>query len=166
MKLRYMIEPLAARHNRAAFECGEPSLNDFLKRYARQNDERGLGRTFVAVLPDDARIYGYYTLASGALQAETVPEKLPRYPTPTIHLGRLAVDASAKGHGLGRLLLLDALRRAWLTSEQLGVYAVEVYALNETVRAFYLKYGFAPLLDGDLHLYLTMRAIRMLDFSA
>jgi GNAT superfamily N-acetyltransferase len=137
-------------------------LNDFLKRYARQNDERGLGRTFVAVLPDDPRIYGYYTLASGALQPETVPEKLPRYPTPIIHLGRLAVDTSSKGQGLGRILLLDALNLALQTSERLGVYAVEVYALNETARAFYLKYGFAPLLDGDLHLYLTMRAIRML----
>ena len=162
MKLPYRIEALSPTHDRQAFDCGETSLNEFLRQYARQNEAKGLGRTFVAVLPSEPKAYGYYTLAGGTLRPETVPEKLPRYPTPVVHLGRLGVDKAAKGQGLGEFLLLDALKRAEQTATQLGMYAVEVYALNEAARSFYFKYGFAPLLDGDLHLYLTMRAIRMM----
>lgn len=165
MSVRFRIEPLAPTHDRGAFDCGEPSLNDFLKRFARQNDDKGLGRTYAAVLPDESKIYGYYTVASGAIRFDNVPEKLPRYPVPVIHLGRLAVDVSATGQGLGKILLLDALKRAASVAEQLGIYAVEVYALNDTARAFYLKYGFAPLLDDELHLYLTVKAIRKLGLA-
>ncbi|MCP9496777.1 MAG: GNAT family N-acetyltransferase [Pyrinomonadaceae bacterium MAG19_C2-C3] len=137
-------------------------MNDFLKRFARQNDEKGLGRTYVAVLPGEPRIYGYYTIASGALQFSTVPEKLPRYLVPVVHLGRLAVDVTTKGQGLGKALLADALKRVGAIAEQLGIYAVEVYALNEQARDFYLKFGFRELQDDRLHLYLTMKVIRKL----
>ncbi|MGH9899923.1 MAG: GNAT family N-acetyltransferase, partial [Pyrinomonadaceae bacterium] len=140
----------------------EPSLNEFLKRFARQNDEKSISRTYVAVLPAEPKIYGYYSISSGSIQFDTIPEKLPRYPVPVMHLGRLAVDVSAREQGLGKILLLDALRRAASVSKQLGIYAVEVYALNDAARTFYLKYGFTPLLDNELHLYLTMKAIRKL----
>lgn len=162
MKQRYAIVPISSTHDRAAFDCGEQSLNDFLVRFARQNDEKGLGRTFVAVLPGDLRIYGYYTLSSGAVKSETLPEKLPRYPTPVVLLGRLAVDESAKGQGLGKILLLDALKRVLLLADQMGIYAVEVHAIDLQAKGFYLKYGFTPLLDDDMHLYLTMKKIRKL----
>src|SRR5262249_22587034 len=157
MRARYLITPLAADHDRESFDCGEASLNDFLKRFARQNQEKGLGRTYVAVLPEDARIYGYYTLASGSVRFDTLPWKLPRYPIPVIHLGRLAVDLSARGQGLGKILLLDALARAAGIADQLGIYAIEVYALNQEAKNFYLRYGFAPMLDDTMHLYLTMK---------
>jgi cytidyltransferase-like protein len=152
--------PLNNEHDRAAFDCEEPSLNDFLKRYARQNDQKGLGRTFVAVRPGDRKIYGYYTISSGSVQFDTIPEKLPRYPIPVAHLGRLAVDRQAKGQGLGKALLADALKRVSAVADQLGMYAVEVFALNEAARDFYLKFGFRPLLDDRQHLYLPMSFIR------
>lgn len=156
----YRIEPLGTEHDRTAFDCEEPSLNDFLKRYARQNDEKGLGRTFVAVRPGDQRIYGYYTISSGSVQFDTIPEKLPRYPIPVAHLGRLAVDRQAKGQGLGKALLADALKRILAVADQLGVYAVEVFALSEAARDFYIKFGFRPLLDDRQHLYMPMSFIR------
>lgn len=162
MSERYKIEPLTPRHDRQLFDCGEPSLNDFLQRFARQNDVKGLGRTFVAVRPGEMAILGYYTMSSGAVTFETVPEKLPRYPIPVIHIGRLAVDLRVRGQGLGEWLLIDALRRTALIAEQIGIYAVEVRALNDTARAFYLKYGFVALLDDPLHLYLPMKTIRQL----
>ncbi|HXG65015.1 MAG TPA: GNAT family N-acetyltransferase [Blastocatellia bacterium] len=157
-----MIEPLSSKHDRNSFDCGEPSLNTYLRQYARQNDERGLGRTYVAVEPGETRVEGYYTLSTGAVTFEQVPEKLPRYPIPVVHMGRLAVDLRAQGKGLGELLLIDALKRAAQAAEQLGIYAVEVRALNERARDFYLKYGFTPLLDDELHLYLPMKVIRKL----
>jgi GNAT superfamily N-acetyltransferase len=140
-------------------------LNDFLRRFARQNDERGLGRSFVAVTPDDVRICGYYTLASGAVTFDTMPEKLPRYPVPVAHLGRLAVDRTAQGRGLGAFLLVDALKRVLKTADQIGLYAVEVYALNAQAKAFYLKYGFQPLLDDPFHLYLSIKTLRKLGLN-
>lgn len=157
-----IIEPLSSRHNRAAFDCGEESLNDYLRRFARQNDARHLGRTFVAVFEGQTRIEGYYTLSSGAVAFDTVPEKLPRYPVPVVHLGRLAVDRAAQGQGIGEFLLLDALKRAALLSDQLGIYAVEVYALHDRARAFYLRYGFTSLADDPLHLYLPTKKIQEL----
>lgn len=160
-----IIETLSSTHDRNAFDCGESSLNTYLRQYARQNDEKGLGRTYVAVEPDQTRIAGYYTISTGAFTFEQVPEKLPRYPIPVVHLGRLAVDLSSQGKGLGELLLIDALKRATLAAEQLGIYAVEVRALNDSARRFYLKYGFIPLLDDERHLYLSMKAIRKLKLS-
>jgi len=156
----YRIEPLGIEHDRAAFDCEEPGLNDFLKRYARHNDEKGLGRTFVAVRPGDQKIYGYYTISSGSVHFDTIPEKLPRYPIPVAHLGRLAVDRQAKGQGLGKALLADALKRILAVADQMGVYAVEVFALNEAARDFYIKFGFRPLLDDRQHLYMPMSFIR------
>jgi GNAT superfamily N-acetyltransferase len=162
MSFSYIVEPLGTQHNRDAFDCEENSLNEFLKKYARQNDEKRLGRTFVAVKPGDPAIIGYYTIASGAVSFDTVPEKLPRYPIPVAHLGRLAVDKQAKGQGVGAFLLIDALRRIAQVADQMGIYAVEVYALNESAKQFYLKYGFTPLEDDPLHLYLSMKKIRKL----
>src|SRR5262249_28076794 len=86
MSFPYVIEPLSTVHDRDSFDCGEPSLNDFLKRFARQNDEKGLGRTFVAVSANTTTIKGYYTLSNGSLKFDNVPEKLPRYPIPVAHL--------------------------------------------------------------------------------
>lgn len=162
MSFSYIVEQLGTQHDRDAFDCEENSLNEFLKKYARQNDEKGLGRTFVAVKPGDPAIISYYTIASGAVSFDTVPEKLPRYPIPVAHLGRLAVDKQAKGQGVGAFLLIDALRRIAQVADQMGIYAVEVYALNESARQFYLKYGFTPLKDDPLHLYISMKKIRKL----
>jgi GNAT superfamily N-acetyltransferase len=162
MNFPYVIEPLNTSHDRESFDCGEPGLNDFLKRFARQNDEKGLGRTFVAVEAGSHVIKGYHTISTGSLKFDNVPEKLPRYPIPVAHLGRLAVDVSARGQGLGEYLLLDALARIAAIAEQIGVYAIEVYALSEQAKNFYLKYGFKPLLDDTLHLYLPMKAVRKL----
>ena len=158
-----IIEPLSSKHDRSTFDCGEASLNTYLRQYARQNDEKELGRTYVAVTPGETHIEGYYTISTGAVTFEQVPEKLPRYPIPVVHLGRLAVDMRSQGKGLGEILLIDALKRAAQVSKQLGIYAVEVYALNERARNFYLSYGFTPLLDDQLHLYLPMKAILKLN---
>lgn len=100
-------------------------------------------------MPDREKIYGYYTIASGSVKFELIPENLPRYPLPVAHLGRLAVDNAAKGQGLGKALLVDALRRIQSVSAEMGIYAVEVYALDRSAREFYLKFGFKPLMNDE-----------------
>lgn len=156
-----LIERLSTRHDRAGFNCGVESMNGYLHRFARQNDDKGISRTFVAVESDDAtRIWGYYTLSTGAVAFEQMPERrLPQYPIPTVLLARLAVDVDAQGHGLGGLLLGDALNRVRRVAQDVGIFAVEVLALSEEARGFYLKRGFTFLRDDPLHLYLTLQTL-------
>lgn len=128
-----------------------------------QYQKRRLGKTFVAVSGEQKRVLGYYTLAAGAVAFENIPaetsHKLPRHPVPVILLARLAVDQTAQSKALGQRLLMDALERALSLSGELGVYAVEVDALDEAAAAFYRKYGFVPLVDDPHHLYLPMATV-------
>jgi GNAT superfamily N-acetyltransferase len=162
----WIIERLAKSHDRSSFSCGQPVLDEWLKTRAGQFDRKDLARTFVAVMPGQLRVLGYYALASHRVRFEAIPEAqakgLPKIDVPVVLLGRLAVDQSMHGKGLGSFLLIDALRRALLVSKEVGIRAVEVDALDERARSFYLKYGFVPLLDDPNHLYLPMHVIRKL----
>lgn len=114
--------------------------------------------------PGQKQVEGYYTLSSGAVARETLPEKrLPRYPIPVVLLARLAVDQRTQGQRLGERLLLDALTRCSQLSGYIGIYAVVVDALNERARNFYLKYGFVPVQDDAQRLYLSILEIGKLN---
>lgn len=157
-----IVVPLSDRHDRSQFDCGEPSLNLYLQRYAGQHDRRGFGRTYVAVSEVSGPVSGYYTISSGSIAFETVPENLPRHPVPIVLKGRLAVDRQSQGQGVGELLLVDALRRAQRAADELGIYAVAVEALSDKARYFYERFGFRALTDDRLHLYLPIKVIRRL----
>jgi ribosomal protein S18 acetylase RimI-like enzyme len=157
----WTIEPLDKSHDGQGFACGEPQLDDYLKKYALQSGATGLGRTFVALEPGTKVVRGYFTLAAGTVKFDTIPDhakrRLPRYPIPTAHLAKLAVDSSQQGRGLGAALLVEALIRAARAGEHVGVFAVDVLALNERARSFYVKYGFVALADNQFHLYMSIK---------
>lgn len=165
----WKVERLSARHDRSGFCCGQPALDEFLAKYISQYERRGLARAFVAVQPPSIVILGYYTLSEGSIYLEALPErerrKLPRHPVPVAHLGRLAVTQAARGQGLGEYLLLDALARCARSSDAIAVYAVEVQAIDDSARRFYLKYGFDSLEDDPLRLYLSMKKIKALNLE-
>lgn len=167
----WTIEPLDGYHDRAEFSCGKDSLDNFLRSLVSQYERRILGRAYVALAAGKTqagespkRARGYYTLASGSVNFQNLPEnaskKLPKHPVPVALLGRLAVDTSAKGQGLRGRLLTDALRRCLTLSSELGIHAVEVHALDEEAKLFYEHYGFATLLDDERHLYLPIATLR------
>ena len=162
----WLIEELAAGHDRSAFSCGHESLDHFLKHYAGQNQRTGVSRTFVAVKAGATVVHGYYSLAAGAVALEKLTDeqrkRLPRYPVPVAHLGRLAVCRTSQGQRLGEYLLMDALRRIEAASQTLGIHAVEVIAIDGAARRFYLKYGFAELRDDPHHLYISLAKVRAL----
>lgn len=162
-----VIELLTRSHDRAGFDCGVEVLNTFLRRVARQQAERGLGVTFVAVpTPGDSHIIGYYTLAMAEVAGLVVPErKLGVKTIPVVLLGRLAVDKEYKGKGIGKRLLIHALIRAYRASRDIGAYAVVLDALTEEARQFYLHFGFGELLDDPKHMYIPMKAIEKLGLS-
>ena len=157
-----------ARHNRQAFDCGVIILNTFLRQYARQFHERNLGVTWVAVAEDaPERILGYYTLSVGAVIPDDLPGEHVALPqVPIMLLGRLAVDQTKQGKGIGRLLLLHALHHALYFSSHAGIYAVVVDVLDEHAAKFYQQYGFQPLPNNPYRLYLPMRAIAKLPWSS
>jgi len=160
----WRLERLDHGHVREGFDCGKPSLNDFLHALVSQYEKRNLGRTYVALQEGDQRVLGYYTLASGSIAAEGLPanqaKKLPRHAMPVVLLARLAVDRSVHGRGPGGLLLRDALNRSLDLSEKLGIHAVVVDALDDEAKAFYEQFGFLPLSDDAMRLFLPLSTIR------
>jgi predicted GNAT family acetyltransferase len=129
VSLEIEVVELNRSHRRDAFDCGVPALNDYLRKFARQNSKSGLARTYVAIVPSESVVRGYYSLSSSAVACSSLPEtarkKLPRYPVPTILIGRLAVDNSMQGKGLAQELLMDALSRIVRAAEVIGVHTVE-----------------------------------------
>ncbi len=162
----WVIEPLNKLHHRATFSCGQSSLDDFLRDRVTQYEKRKLGKTFVVVMAGEKQVLGYYTLAAGAIAFQNLPpevsRKLPKHPVPSILLARLAVDSSAKGKGLGAVLLFDALSRVADVATNLGVYAVEVDAIDESAASFYAKHGFIALADAPLHLFMPIAILEKL----
>ena len=163
-------EPLAAHHDRAGFDCGEVSLNEFLHKRARQNAERNLGVTHVAVAqPGDAQILGYYTLLVRSVERASFADakKLPPGEIGVALLARLAVSITAQGRGLGTQMLLRAMVQTERAARDLGIHALVFHALNERARDWYLglDFGFELLTDNPLHLCLSIGKIRQLRLS-
>lgn len=148
-------------HDRKAFDCGTPELNDYLQRHADQHRRKGISTTFVLT---DSRapetILGYYSLSAAQVDAaqlgEAVRKKLPRYPVPCFRMGRLAIAEGQQGKGIGKLLLGSAIARCLRARKDIAAYALIVDAKNETAKAFYERFGFVAFLNAPLILYLPL----------
>ncbi len=164
------IELLTVNHARGTFDCGKPPLNTFIRQYATVNQERGVSRVYVAVRGPQQQVLGYYAASTGTFLRDHLPPDdqagLPRYPLPTAHLGRLAVDLSCRGQRLGEFLLFHFLKTACEVAERIGVFAVDLFAKDDDAKRFYLKYGFIPLQDDPFHLYLPMATVRAMFVQA
>ena len=162
----WSIERISRRHERAAFDCGDAVLNEYVEKFARQNDEKGISRTHVAVRPGEKAVMGFSSIRNGHAAFADLPgdekRKLPKYPVPVVHIARLAVHQEAQGLGLGACLLVNALRIAIAVSEEIGVRAVEVIAKTPEARDFYRKYGFQSLPKDELHMYLGINVLKKL----
>jgi GNAT superfamily N-acetyltransferase len=163
----YRVEQLGPRHDRASFTCGVEPLDRYLHQQARQNVEQRVAAVFVLVSGDSGKLAGYYTLSSGVVLLTDLPPdiatRLPRYPqVPVILLGRLAIALDRQGQGLGEVLLIDALRRAYQQSNQVGAMAVVVDAKDDRARSFYVRLGSRQLADDPNRLFLPMRTIEQL----
>lgn len=125
------------------FDCGEPTLNEYLQKRALTNHIGGAATCFVTTR--NGKVVGYYALSSGSVSHNNVSGRVRRNmpdPIPVVILARLAIDVSAQGEGLGRGLLLDAISRCIAAAEIVGVRAILVHAFDDDARQFYLHHDF------------------------
>lgn len=158
-------EPLDKRHRLDEFNCGEPALDDWLKRHARGAQASGSARVFVATLDDDETVVGYYALAAAQVAPDHATARAlrgqPRHrPVPAILLARLAVERTHQRRGLGRSLLQDALLRCLDAADAIGARVLLVHAKHAAAKAWYLQYGFEESPTDPLHLMMLLKDVR------
>lgn len=159
-----LVEPLARNHDREGFDCGIPELNAYLRHQAGQDTRRGVSRVYVARDRGASKVLGYYTLSAASFSKKGLPgneaRRLPHYPIPAALLGRLAVDRTCQGRGLGKYLLFDAFHRVLHAAETLAAYALVVDAKNEDACAFYEHYGFLRFSNTPSRLFIPIDTLR------
>ena len=155
-----VIEPLGRRHDRTNFSCGLPELDRYLARQAGQDVRRRIARVFVCTAGETDAVLGFYTLSALSIDLASLPDelsrKLPRHPVPCALVGRLAIDRLAQGRGIGRLLLADAVKRVAAAGETVAMHALIVDAANDDAKRFYEGFGFLPLTDAPMRLFLPL----------
>lgn len=154
-------EPVSKKHDRKRFDCGDPAMNDFFERYARQSHESGAAKTFLAIdNADNKSILGFYSLAPGALGYTDTPEAvrrgLARHDVPGFRLVRIATDLRWQGQGLGGQLLAAAARRCLRAASEVGGVVLIIDAKNGRAARWYASYGALPLSNKPLALVMSL----------
>ena len=157
-------EKISPNHELTQFQSGEPALDDWLRKRAMQNEETGASRTYVVCT--GKRVVGYYALATGAIAHIAAPGRVRRNmpdPVPVMVIGRLAVDQTMQGEGIGPALLRDAVLRTVQAADIVGIRAILVHAISERAKRFYEKWGFVSSPVEPMTLMITIaEAQRML----
>lgn len=135
------------------FNCNSEKLNEFIYKYASQNDKKNFSKTFVLKTNDE--IIGFYTLSCSCIIQEglniKINRSLPKYPIPSIKIARLAIDIKYQKQGYGKILLDYCFAKIIKTSVNIGVYCIEIDA-KESATGFYEHYGFTCI-NEDKHIY-------------
>ena len=163
----WVVEPFSAsRHIPDSFACGYEALDSYIRRYAGQDVKRRVSLVFVACRGGEREIQGYYTVSASSFRKDDLPaglaKKLPHYPVPAAILGRLAVDRSCQGQGLGEYLLMNCFERVLQASELIAVHAIVADAKDERAKVFYERYGFQAFVDEPLRLFIPMTTLEQL----
>ena len=161
-----VIEPLNPTHDRTGFQCGVEALDRYLKKQAKQDIKRRISRVFVATESDNPKaVIGYYTLSTLSIELNQLPEKiarkLPKHPVPAALIDRPATCNVARGQGVGKLLLADAVKRTLAVSDQIAIYAMVVDAIDDNAKGFYEQFGFSRLSDDSSRLFLPLISVRL-----
>jgi len=158
----FEIEKLRAEHNLSRFDCGNATLNIWLRKYAWTNQKADSAKTYVALTRN--LVVGYYSLTTGSVHKHESPERIAKglanHPIGIVLLARLAVDTTQQGKGLGKALLFDALTRIEVAADIVAVRAVMVHAIDEAARRFYKHFEFEPSPMDPFQLLLLLKDLR------
>ena len=158
----FKIEQLNKSHPRAKFSSGENVVDEWLKKRARQAQDKRLSVTRV-LLDDAGKIAGYYTLAMGQVNFDELPaeqtKKLPHTLLPIITLAWLGIDKEYQGQGLGERLLAQALSDCHTTGQMMPYIAVIIDCLNGRAKEFYLRYDFRQVSGYPSKLFLPWQTL-------
>ena len=156
------VEKLRRDHAVEDFDCGRSELNQYLTRYAWQNQQAGASLTYLGLVED--AIIGFHTLAAGQVLFEDAPARLTkglaRHPVPIMLLARLAVDRRWQGQGVGQALLKDAMQRTLQAADIAGIRAFAVHAKDEGAKRFYEHFDFVPSPSDPMHLFVLLKDVR------
>lgn len=165
--MSYITVVLDSTHEKEKFRCNKELLDNYFWFQAKQDIKRKLSVCFVLKDSESNKIAGFYTLSSNSISNKLIPEsfqkKLPQsyQAIPCILLGRLAIDIHFQGKGFGKILIIDALKRCFETSESIGAYAIIVDPLDKEAEKFYEKYGFIMLADSG-KMFIAMKTVKEL----
>lgn len=163
------IENLTKGHNRTEFDCGSDELNSYLQKTARQHADKGVAKTFVMVDDSDpADILGFFTLSFCKIYAKELPRKYAKkYPSevPGVKLARLGVASHRQRQGLGTDMIINAILRILSVSKHIGIIGFFVDAKDERAKTFYERFGFIPLPDSPLKLFLPLKSLQQAAMS-
>lgn len=164
----YEIRKLDTSHIKKNFSCGSVALDNYLKTQAGQDIKKNVSVTYALTFINSNTIIGYYSLASISIDvgelSDEFTKKLPKYPMlPGILIGRLAIDSNSQGKKIGSHLLIDALKRSVLISDQIGINVIVVDAKDQNAAKFYHHYGFIELPSNKLKLFLPINTVKALD---
>ena len=161
-KPEFVIDRLRREHDLSGFDCGNATLNDWLRKFAWTNQQADSAKTYVAL--DGDRAVGFYALTTGSVHRHESPQRIAKglanHPIGVVLLARLAVDKSQQGKGLGKALLFDALSRIEEAADIVGVRAVLVHAIDDAARRFYLHFEFEESPVDPYQLLLLLKDLR------
>lgn len=157
-----VISALSSNVDKENFDCGNESLNNYIKCLASQDVKRKISVVYTATVGGD--FVGFYSLSAISVEAIELPKniakKLPRYPISAAIIGRLAVDINSQGNGLGGILLIDAIKKSIKAGEFLAIHSIIVDAKDESAKKFYEHYGFLPLQTSPMRLFLSVETAK------
>jgi GNAT superfamily N-acetyltransferase len=154
-----LVLPLSKQHDRNGFDCGDAQLNNWLIQVAQQHKEKGVSSTFVVTATElSAEVLGYCAISVAELVTDDLPaQSRKRLPAkvPVFRFGRLATSKTQQGNGIGEFMLFDAIDRVTRIASEVGGVGLVVNAKPLAVD-FYKHYGFEPMADHPLHLFLPI----------
>ncbi|MHA7777177.1 GNAT family N-acetyltransferase [Roseibium sp. M-1] len=160
-------------HDRTAFSCGVDQVDNYFKKTANKLQNAGNVRVSV-LLAADGELLGFYAVNAHSVAYDNLPKKYARTrpshgSIPAAYISMIGVDQRFQGQGLGGILLVEALKKLARASEALGIAVVLMDVLDcgdegKTNRrlALYSGYGFTPLKDAPLRLFLPIQDVRAL----
>lgn len=153
---------LEAGHDLSSFRSSRDALDLWLRNHALRADRAGVSRTTVWTAPGDPVVVAFHAITPTQFMRADLPSRAlsaGHNVVPGYLIGRLALDQTLHGEGLGSQLLLDALERIVSAAAEAGGRLIAVDALDDRARRCYRHHDFQPI-EGSNRLVMKISTAR------